>query len=60
MIKKDKLIVVDFWAEWCSQVCPTDALIRLGGKVVDVDPSKCKECYECVKICPYDTLIQMD
>ncbi|MCS7143613.1 MAG: 4Fe-4S binding protein [Archaeoglobaceae archaeon] len=45
----------------CDRVCPTpNAIIREGGKVVKIDPEKCKECLECVKICPYHALIAMD
>ncbi len=44
----------------CSQVCPTDAIIREGGKVVRIDPEKCSECYKCVEVCPYGALIKMD
>lgn len=44
----------------CSKVCPTDAIIREGGKVIRIDPKKCKECYDCVKVCPYGALVIMD
>ena len=45
----------------CSRVCPVpDAIIREGGKVVRIDADKCKECYECVRACPYGALIVMD
>ncbi len=44
----------------CSQVCPTDAIIREGGKVVRIDESKCQKCYKCVEVCPYGALIKMD
>ncbi|MBE8538782.1 4Fe-4S binding protein [Geoglobus acetivorans] len=44
----------------CSQVCPTDALIRQGGKVVRIDADRCRECYRCVEVCPYGALIKMD
>ncbi len=44
----------------CSQVCPTDAIIREGGKVVRIDESKCLKCYKCVEVCPYGALVKMD
>lgn len=45
----------------CSKVCPVpEAIVREGGKVVRIDQSKCIECYECVKACPYGALIIMD
>lgn len=44
----------------CSQVCPTNAIVREGGKVVRIDESKCIKCYKCVEVCPYGALIKMD
>ena len=44
----------------CSQVCPTDAIVREGGKVVRIDENKCIKCYKCVEVCPYGALIKMD
>lgn len=46
----------------CSQVCPADAIIRNGGKVVKIDEEKCREqdCRKCVEACPYGALVIMD
>jgi len=44
----------------CDEVCKYNAIIRNGGKVVKIDETKCKECYECIKACPYGALMVMD
>ena len=47
----------------CSQVCPADAIIRNGGKVVKIDETKCRldeGCRKCVEVCPYGALVIMD
>jgi Fe-S-cluster-containing dehydrogenase component len=48
----------------CSQVCPADAILRNGGKVVKIDEEKCMEqnegCRKCVEACPYGALVIMD
>jgi len=44
----------------CIQVCPTNALITNGGKVVRVDMEKCTLCMECIRACSNKALFLMD
>ncbi|MFT3828586.1 MAG: 4Fe-4S binding protein [Opitutaceae bacterium] len=42
----------------CLSTCPTEALVRAGGKVVGLDLGRCLFCAECVAACPSGAIVQ--
>ena len=39
----------------CAAVCPNNAIELVDGKAV-VDPKKCKNAFECIKVCPVQAI----
>jgi Fe-S-cluster-containing dehydrogenase component/formate-dependent nitrite reductase membrane component NrfD len=40
----------------CVAICPTNALYRTGGGIVELNGSSCIGCRACMEACPYDQL----
>lgn len=40
----------------CVDICPTNALEKLGNGVVDINHESCIGCKSCMQACPYDAL----
>lgn len=40
----------------CMSICPTKALHRREGGIVDLDDSRCIGCASCLQACPYDAI----
>ena len=41
----------------CAAVCPNNAIELVDGKAV-IDPKKCKNAFECIKVCPVQAIVK--
>lgn len=42
--------------ERCVEICPTDALMRNGGKKLEFDEEQCRYCYMCRSVCKNEVI----